>query len=112
MCGSANWFHVVVERICSQGFHALRHCGVAQFQPYGQSHAPLIEIVLARHTATATALIDALEANYYSWTWPLDDTTRIRAAERTRAWATAEFGSLEDAHSVEASISWRAYHLP
>jgi len=68
--------------------------------------------VLARHTATATALIDALEANYYSWTWPLDDTTRIRAAERTRAWATAEFGSLEAAHSVEASISWRAYHLP
>jgi hypothetical protein len=68
--------------------------------------------VLAHHSATAGALIDGLEANHYSWTWSLDDETRRRAAERTRAWVSEEFGPLDEAHAVAASIDWRAYHLP
>jgi SAM-dependent methyltransferase len=68
--------------------------------------------VVAHHTATAAALIDGLEANHYSWTWSLDDGTRRRAAERTRAWVLEQFGPLDQAHAVAASINWRAYHLP
>jgi SAM-dependent methyltransferase len=68
--------------------------------------------VFAHHTATAARLIDGLEANHYSWTWALDDATRRRAAERTRAWVTEQFGPLDEAHAVAASINWRAYHLP
>ena len=68
--------------------------------------------VLAHHTATAAALIDGLEANHYSWTWSLDDATRCRAAEGTRAWVAEQFGPLDEAHPVAASVNWRAYHLP
>jgi SAM-dependent methyltransferase len=67
--------------------------------------------VLAHHTATAAALIDGLEANHYSWTWSLDDATRRRAAERTRAWAAEQFGPLDEDRAIAASINWRAYRL-
>jgi SAM-dependent methyltransferase len=68
--------------------------------------------VLAHHTATAAALIDGLEANHFSWTWSLEDASRRRAAERTRAWATQQFGALDEGHAVATSINWRAYRLP
>jgi SAM-dependent methyltransferase len=67
--------------------------------------------VRARHTTTAAELIEELEANYYSWTWPLDDATRKRAAERTRAWASSQFGSLAEPRRVEVRVNWRACRL-
>jgi ubiquinone/menaquinone biosynthesis C-methylase UbiE len=68
--------------------------------------------VVARSTTTAAALIDELEANCFSWTWPLDDRTRLRAAQRTRVWVGDELGSLNESQRVEVRINWRAYHLP
>ena len=40
------------------------------------------------------------------------DATRCRAAEGTRAWVAEQFGPLDEAHPVAASVNWRAYHLP
>jgi SAM-dependent methyltransferase len=55
--------------------------------------------------------IDATEHNIYSWTWKLDEETRVRCAEETRAWAGERFGDLEAVHQV-FHIEWHAYEVP
>ncbi len=55
--------------------------------------------------------IDATERNIYSWTWNLDEGTRVRYAEETRAWALGRFGDL-DARQDVFHIEWHAYEVP
>ena len=55
--------------------------------------------------------IDATERNVYSWTWNLDEPTRIRCAEETRTWARQRFSDLDAAHDV-FHIEWHAYDVP
>ena len=57
-------------------------------------------------------LIARLEANLYSWTWPLDDATRLRAAAEVRTWAGERFGTLDEPQPVTMSVAYRAYDLP
>jgi SAM-dependent methyltransferase len=56
--------------------------------------------------------IDRLEQGFYSWTWPVPEATRRSAAAETRAWAVAEFGSLDAPRAVRSHIGYRAYDLP
>ena len=54
--------------------------------------------------------IDATERDIYSWTWNLDEETRIRCAQETRAWARERFGDLEGIRHV-FRIEWHAYEV-
>jgi hypothetical protein len=68
--------------------------------------------VAATTSTTPGAIIDEIEANYFSWTWALDETTRHRAADRTRAWAATEIGPLDRPRSFEVHVTWQVYQLP
>jgi len=61
---------------------------------------------------TPAELIDRLGGGMYSWTWSVDEDTRLRAADDVRAWATAEFGSLDTRQTGHGEIRYRAYDLP
>ncbi len=56
--------------------------------------------------------IQLLRGNVFSWTWPLDDATRNRAADGTLAWARERFGDLSEPRAYSYTIQWRAYDLP
>jgi SAM-dependent methyltransferase len=68
--------------------------------------------VVVETMATPRVVIDEIEANYFSWTWALDDSTRHDAAARTRTWAQAEFGSLDQPRRFELQVTWQVYQLP
>jgi SAM-dependent methyltransferase len=61
---------------------------------------------------TVEEFMRRIEANNFSWTWPIDDGVRRAAAARTRAWAEAEFGPLGDIPREDFDMRWRAYDLP
>ena len=65
-----------------------------------------------RSSLTLSSYIDQLEQNVFSWTWSLDDDTRVGAARAVRAWASDRFGPLDEPRHIETEIRWRAYELP
>jgi SAM-dependent methyltransferase len=48
----------------------------------------------------------------YSWTWKVDETERLRAAERVAAWAERELGPLDATATRAHETTFRAYDLP
>ena len=48
-------------------------------------------------------------AEYYGWT--LGDGERRAAAGAIRAWAVERYGPLGGSHTVETTITWRAYDV-
>lgn len=56
--------------------------------------------------------IEELEQGVFSWTWNLTEDELLRAAQATRAWAQARFGSLDRPRRRGWTIQWRAYDLP
>lgn len=71
-----------------------------------------IQDVEAESTSTISAVVAGLERGIYSACWSLDDETRRRAAEATRAWASKELGDLEAPRPLRHRSDWRAYELP
>jgi SAM-dependent methyltransferase len=59
----------------------------------------------------ADAFMEALEQDRHSWTWPLPEATRLRAAAEVRAWAEARFGPLDQVPRQRYEVVWRAYDL-
>jgi SAM-dependent methyltransferase len=55
--------------------------------------------------------LEGIEENRYSWTWPLDESTRLAALERVRPWARERFGPLDEPRPFEHASRWRAYDL-
>ena len=72
----------------------------------------LLEPVVEARTVRPDHYIARLEDNLFSWTWPLDDATRRRAAAEVRAWATERFGALDRPQPLTVTVSYRAYDLP
>jgi SAM-dependent methyltransferase len=72
----------------------------------------LLDAVPVSWDWTPAELIDRLGGGMYSWTWSVDEDTRLRAADDVRAWATAEFGSLDTRQTGHGEIRYRAYDLP
>ena len=68
--------------------------------------------VVAPSTWTAEAFMRRVEGNAFSWTWPLDDGVRDRAAAETRAWAEEAFGALTEIPREDFDMRWHAYDLP
>jgi SAM-dependent methyltransferase len=72
----------------------------------------LLPPILERSPVVLSTYIDQLEQNVFSWTWSLDDETRVAAARAVREWATDRFGPLDDPRHLETAIRWRAYDVP
>jgi SAM-dependent methyltransferase len=70
-----------------------------------------LEPILFRTTIVLDTWLERLEQNLFSWTWPLADDVRLRAAAAVRAWTAERFGALEAPHSAETEIRWRAYDI-
>ncbi len=68
--------------------------------------------ILERTEEPIATLLGGIERNLYSWTWPLPNDVRLRAAAAVRAWAEERFGPLERPRPREVPIVWRAYDLP
>lgn len=68
--------------------------------------------IVTGSTWTVEEFMRRIEGNSFSWTWPLEDPVRDRAAAETRAWAEAEFGPLADIPREDFRMRWRAYDLP
>jgi SAM-dependent methyltransferase len=62
-------------------------------------------------TDTLDEFIEGIEENRYSWTWPLGDDERLRAAAEVRSWAEARFGPLDERQPFEHVTRWLAYDL-
>ncbi len=56
--------------------------------------------------------LNALRDDLYSWTWPIPEDERLRAAAQVHRWAEARFGPLDRLPRREYEIAWRAYDLP
>jgi SAM-dependent methyltransferase len=60
---------------------------------------------------TIGEFVEGIEENRYSWTWPLGDDQRLRAAADVRSWAEERFGSLDEPRPFEHGTRWLAYDL-
>lgn len=56
--------------------------------------------------------LDEIEANRYSWTWPVDDQARLDAVREMRPWAAERYGALDVPRRESLTTVWRAYDLP
>lgn len=56
--------------------------------------------------------LDGIEQGRWSWTWPVPEDVRRRAAEELRPWAVERFGPLDRVERYELGSIWRAYDLP
>ena len=56
--------------------------------------------------------LDGIDENRYSWTWPVAEDVRRRAAAELRPWAAERFGPLDEPGDYEHATVWRVYDLP
>jgi SAM-dependent methyltransferase len=84
-----------------------------------------LEAAMAAHGATRRELpsivdhddeplshtVSELEANRFSWTWPLREDERLVAIARLRPWLEQRYGSLDAPFPYETVITWHAYDL-
>ena len=68
---------------------------------------PIIEVSEARIEDS----IAMLERGIFSVSFGLDDAERKEAADKTREWARAEVGDLDELRRMEIAHTWRAYDL-
>jgi len=61
---------------------------------------------------TLREFLAAIDANLFSWTWPLGERDRERAAAATRRWAEERYGDLDRPIPAQLRVIWRAYDLP
>ena len=62
-------------------------------------------------TETLGEFVEGIEENRYSWTWPLADDQRLRAAQEIRSWAEGRFGSLDERQPFEHATRWLVFDL-
>lgn len=71
-----------------------------------------LEPMHEEHEEALGRFLDEIEANRYSWTWPVDEQVRLDAVGELRPWATERFGPLDVPRSETLTTVWRAYDLP
>jgi hypothetical protein len=81
-----------------------------EMQRLGARHRELEPIPEHSDQPLAEA-VDGVRANRYSWTWPLTDGERQRAADELAAWLEERFGDLTAPHPDDAAAVWHAYDL-
>lgn len=55
--------------------------------------------------------LQGMREGLYSWTWGVEEPTRLEAAERVRAWAEEELGALDEVRTREVEIAFWAYDV-
>jgi SAM-dependent methyltransferase len=60
---------------------------------------------------TLATFLEGIRENRYSWTWPLDEATRLRVLAELVPWAEERFGPLDAPRTFEHAGRWRAYDL-
>jgi SAM-dependent methyltransferase len=75
------------------------------------AHVRVLPDVVDNRRVSYGELIDRIEKGMYSFTWGVDDATRVRAAGAVREWVLAEHGPLDEAHDKLWIVSWRAYDM-
>ena len=55
--------------------------------------------------------LQLMRGNVFSWTWPLDDDTRNRAADAALAYAGERYGDVSTPRPQRHTAQWRAYDL-
>jgi SAM-dependent methyltransferase len=68
--------------------------------------------VIERWAVPPGDFLKLFEGGVFSWSWPIPEEERKRAADAVRPWVAERFGSLEEPHDFERRIVWRAYDLP
>lgn len=72
----------------------------------------LLTPVRERGRTSPEQVIAGLEAGIQSACWGLSEATRRSAAAATREWARGRFGSLDETHEHDHTITWRVYDAP
>lgn len=75
-------------------------------------HLRLLPTLVDRRDTPLEVILDRIERNLFSWTWPVADEERLAAVRELRPWAEERFGPLDRPHPYEAPVVWRAYDLP
>ncbi|HEU5001330.1 MAG TPA: class I SAM-dependent methyltransferase [Actinomycetota bacterium] len=57
-------------------------------------------------------VIGRFERGEFSWTWPIAEQTRRRAADEVRRWAREAYGSLDVPRLTQRAVTWYAYDFP
>jgi SAM-dependent methyltransferase len=83
----------------------------AQMERLGASVRVLPEIP-ERRAGTLAEFLEGIDENRYSWTWPVAEDVRRRAAAELRSWARERFGPIDEPEMYEHATVWRAYDLP
>jgi hypothetical protein len=95
-----------------------QHVGVSGFEELDASLAALgaagrdLPRLTEPGRVSLMDVIASFERGDFSYTWRMDDETRLGAAREVRAWAMATYGSLEEVRPTSSTIAWRAYDLP
>jgi SAM-dependent methyltransferase len=63
-------------------------------------------------TATVADYFDGVEANCFSWTWPLTDEQRATAVRQVRAWVVEQYGDPAETPLPHPPVSWHVYRRP
>lgn len=58
-----------------------------------------------------TDVLDRLRDGLYSFTWRVDEATRVRAAGAAAAYAAERYGDLNEPRDMSTEMYWRAYDL-
>jgi SAM-dependent methyltransferase len=61
---------------------------------------------------TVGEFLDEIEANRYSWTWPVDEEVRLDAVSNLRVWAAERYGALDVRRREALTTIWRVYDVP
>jgi SAM-dependent methyltransferase len=67
--------------------------------------------VVRRSERTLGEIVGRLEDGIYAGCWTLSPEERRAAAAATRDWAVERYGPLDGRHTIETSITWRAYDV-
>ena len=76
------------------------------------THARTLEPIHEEVEEQLDEFLGEIEANRYSWTWPIEDDVRIEAVRELRIWATDRYGALDVPRRRELTTTWRAYDVP
>jgi SAM-dependent methyltransferase len=111
-------FPDVIEVFSKAAGLEMRHPGVNEeaeldeaMTAAGTTPRDLVTIRDSRR-GTLAAMIDSLREGLYSFTWPLDESTRGAGADAAVAYAEARYGGLDEERDLPTEMRWRAYDLP
>jgi hypothetical protein len=75
------------------------------------AHPRTLEPIPGSRPFTYGALLDRLERGIYSFTWLVDEPTRLRAVAATRVWAAETLGPLDEVREARWEITYHAYDV-